>query len=208
MCRVRDLAPKQEFNQWFQDLSQLKPADTFLPPYGNMFLDPMYRYETSTIDPTTMLLQNPAPASNPSCGNSSCDNFVLDNFQNANMYSPESMTRVVTPPASVPSATPVAKQPASKKRAMETMSDEEKLILKRQKQNAAASRCRQKKADQIANLESQVVSLEKEKFELSLKLAVLQQEKKAWLTRENCLEKDLLSLQGQLDLAQRALLQK
>ena len=63
----------------------------------------------------------------------------------------------------------------------------------------------QKKQTQIQNLQQSVELLEKEKFDLQMKLTVLDQERKEWMLREQYLENDVKSLQRQLDLAQRAL---
>jgi hypothetical protein len=78
-------------------------------------------------------------------------------------------------------------------------SHEELSAKKRQRQNEAAKRCRQKKVTLIQQSQEQTKKFEKEKFEMSIRLAVLEKEKQAWLDRERDLQRQLNVLKQQLD---------
>jgi hypothetical protein len=104
-------------------------------------------------------------------------------------------------PISYPS--PVSVEPSeimsdslSKKRAV---SPDEALTKKRQRQNEAAKRCRQKKMDLLNEAQEQARKFEQEKFEMSVRLAVLEKEKQAWLLREKEMQHELNRLKQQLD---------
>jgi hypothetical protein len=73
------------------------------------------------------------------------------------------------------------------------------LMKKRQRQNDAAKRCRQKKMDQIKEAQEMAQKFEKEKFEMSVRLAVLEKEKQAWVIREREMQHQLATLKQQLD---------
>jgi hypothetical protein len=66
-------------------------------------------------------------------------------------------------------------------------------------QNEAAKRCRQKKLDQLQECQAQAKRLEQDKFELSVRLAVMEKEKAAWLVREKEMQARMALLKGQLD---------
>ncbi|KAI8895137.1 hypothetical protein BC833DRAFT_602369 [Globomyces pollinis-pini] len=80
------------------------------------------------------------------------------------------------------------------------------LFKKRQRQNEAAKRCREKKLNQLQAAQQQVQKFEKEKFEMAVKLAVLEKEREAWQARENELQRRIQSLKMQLDESQMMLL--
>jgi hypothetical protein len=76
---------------------------------------------------------------------------------------------------------------------------EESSAKKRQRQNEAAKRCRQKKLTLIQQSQEQTKKFEQEKFEMSIRLAVLEKEKQAWLARERDMQQQLDILKRQLD---------
>jgi hypothetical protein len=86
----------------------------------------------------------------------------------------------------------------SNKRQSEDQVDSQ-LIKKRQRQNDAAKRCRQKKLDQLKEAQDLAQKFEKEKFEMSVRLAVLEKEKQAWVLRERDMQHQLATLKQQLD---------
>jgi hypothetical protein len=89
-----------------------------------------------------------------------------------------------------------------KKRTLEdscSFSSDPQIVKKRQRQNEAAKRCRQKKLDQLKEAQELSQQFEKEKFEMSVKLAVLEKEKQAWLLREKDMQHQIATLKQQLD---------
>lgn len=83
---------------------------------------------------------------------------------------------------------------ASQKRAAEQFEPETVESKKKRKQNEAAQRCRQRKADQIQYYQDTIKKLEDEKFEMSVQIAVLTQEKEAFNAREADMQKTLNDL--------------
>jgi hypothetical protein len=75
----------------------------------------------------------------------------------------------------------------------------EEVALKRQKQNEAARKCRQKRLSKLQECERKVEETEKEKFELSVRVAVLEKEKEAWILKEQKMNLRSEKLQEQLD---------
>jgi hypothetical protein len=75
----------------------------------------------------------------------------------------------------------------------------EKRYFKAKKQNEAARKCRQKKQDQLVETQQKVQYLEKEKFDISIRLAILEKEKQSWLLRETEMQKTVKFLKNQLD---------
>jgi hypothetical protein len=104
-------------------------------------------------------------------------------------------------PLSTGSASPtLVRSPIGKpEKHLNLTTEETGAARKRQKQNQAAQRCRQKKLDKLHEFESQVKLLEEEKFNLSVRIAVLEQEKKDWAERESKMEMKMKSLQGIID---------
>jgi hypothetical protein len=95
-------------------------------------------------------------------------------------------------PISIPSP-----QIETKRKAVEEIDDA--LLLKRQKQNEAAKRCRQKKLNQLQEAQEQARIFEQESFQLSVKLAVMEKEKQAWLMKEKEMQQQISMLKQQLD---------
>jgi hypothetical protein len=107
-----------------------------------------------------------------------------------------------------PTEVPVKQEPTSHKTTVKREREEvdDALLKKRRKQNEAAQRCRQRKADTIKQFDATVKTLESEKFDLSVRVAVLEKEKQAWISREEELEASLKAIKEQLAAAQSALL--
>jgi hypothetical protein len=80
------------------------------------------------------------------------------------------------------------------------------VALKRQKQNEAARRCRQKRLSQLQECQQKVEQVEKEKFDLSVRLAVLEKEKEAWILKEQEMNMRMEKLRAQLDQSHHTLL--
>ncbi|KAJ3273362.1 hypothetical protein HDV01_004579 [Terramyces sp. JEL0728] len=76
---------------------------------------------------------------------------------------------------------------------------DEALMKKRQRQNDAAKRCRQKKLNQLQECQEKAKRFEDEMFEMSVRLAVLEKERSAWLVKEKELQERVQSLKFQLD---------
>jgi Basic region leucine zipper len=77
----------------------------------------------------------------------------------------------------------------------------EEVALKRQKQNEAARKCREKRSSKLQECEKRVEETEKEKFELSVRVAVL--EKEAWILKEQEMNLRIEKLRAQLDQSRR-----
>jgi hypothetical protein len=82
---------------------------------------------------------------------------------------------------------------------------EEAISKKRQKQNEAAQRCRQRKAEHLKQFDSTIKTLETEKYDLMVKAAILAQEKQAWISREEELKSSIRMYKKQLDAAHSVL---
>jgi hypothetical protein len=76
---------------------------------------------------------------------------------------------------------------------------ETQVLQKRQRQNEAAKRCRQKKVSLIHQSQAMAKAFEEEKFQMSVQLAVLEKEKLAWISRERELQHQIATLKQQLD---------
>jgi len=81
-----------------------------------------------------------------------------------------------------------------------------KIILKRQKNTEAARRSRSKKAELLGTLEVQVKELESNKSNLTVRLAVLENEKRGWLSREAELAERVRQLEYHLAETHRAMM--
>jgi hypothetical protein len=73
------------------------------------------------------------------------------------------------------------------------------LHRKRQRQNEAAKRCRLKKLNQLQESQEMVKRFEQERFDMSVKLAILEKEKISWLQKEKEMEARIRLLKSQLD---------
>lgn len=82
----------------------------------------------------------------------------------------------------------------------------EEVARKRQKQNEAAKKCRQKRLSQLQECQQKVEQSEKEKFELTVKLAVLEKEKEAWILKEQEMNLRMERLRAQLDQSHHTLM--
>jgi Basic region leucine zipper len=82
----------------------------------------------------------------------------------------------------------------------------EEVALKRQKQNEAARKCRLKRLSKLQECEKRVEETEKEKFELSVRVAVLEKEKEAWILKEQEMNLRIDKLRAQLDHSHRTLM--
>ncbi|KAJ3345660.1 hypothetical protein HDU91_007283 [Kappamyces sp. JEL0680] len=110
----------------------------------------------------------------------------------AKTYSPESTSVAFDDAKSV--------KKSGRRRKGEEVELTDELAAKRQKQNAAAKRCREKREKALSEATDRAELAEKEKFRLSLRVAVLEKEKEAWLAREQELLRKLQFLQGQVSL--------
>jgi hypothetical protein len=128
------------------------------------------------------------------------DNFDLDTFVKGEDWA--TLLNFDYPSSTSPcSFAPLLMEPiypastTSHKRAAEQVdSEENSLSKKKRKQNEAAQRCRQKKADQIQLYQESIKKLEEEKFEMSVQIAVLTKEKEAFNAREAEMQKTLNDL--------------
>ena len=77
----------------------------------------------------------------------------------------------------------------------------EEVARKRQKQNEAAKKCRQKRISQLEEYQDRVNLAERDNFDLSVRVAVLEREKCAWIKKEKELVACRYSLKAQLDLS-------
>ncbi|KAJ3323258.1 hypothetical protein HDV06_002025 [Boothiomyces sp. JEL0866] len=106
-------------------------------------------------------------------------------------------------PASIPTVAPVdypsPTSTNSLKREHSEVEVDEALMKKRQRQNDAAKRCRQKKLNQLQECQEKAKRFENEMFEMSVRLAVLEKERTAWLVREKELQERVQLLKCQLD---------
>ncbi|KAI8826897.1 uncharacterized protein EV422DRAFT_16722 [Fimicolochytrium jonesii] len=76
---------------------------------------------------------------------------------------------------------------------------QEKLAHKRRMNAEAARRCRERKAQRIQHLEGQVRKLEQSNGELVLRMAMLENERRAWHARESALQQQCVALQSRCD---------
>lgn len=84
----------------------------------------------------------------------------------------------------------------------------EELAIKRQKQNEgtrlnnhlAARRSREKRIEKLQGCMDQVTRAEKDKFEMAIKVAILEKEKSVWIKRETDLVRSLEQAEKQLAL--------
>jgi hypothetical protein len=76
---------------------------------------------------------------------------------------------------------------------------DEQLIKKRQRQNEAAKRCREKKLSALQEAQENAKRFEQQSFELSVKLAVLEKEQQAWVVKEKEMQQQVEMLKQQLD---------
>ncbi|KAI8895138.1 hypothetical protein BC833DRAFT_567745 [Globomyces pollinis-pini] len=217
MCHIKNSLPvkhkvpskelSQDFDSWFKSLhSDLNKNKESLPPAENALLNDMFLpivdfpqvtitpdfYSmVSDIAPVDILMQSPPiPFQYPSPQSI------------GSVASPKTVERMASPPAMLITPPP---ETISTKR--ELQDDEDvALVKKRQRQNEAAKRCREKKLNQLQAAEQQVQKFEKEKFEMAVKLAVLEKERDAWEIRERDLQQHIQSLRMQLDESQTLLL--
>jgi hypothetical protein len=77
--------------------------------------------------------------------------------------------------------------------------EDDEVMKKRQRQNEAAKRCRQKKLSLIQQSKDISKKFEEDMFQMSVKLAVLQKEKQAWMMKETDMQHQLATLKQQLD---------
>ncbi|KAL2911243.1 hypothetical protein HK105_209299 [Polyrhizophydium stewartii] len=102
-------------------------------------------------------------------------------------------------------ARPPKRKPEAEQPAMDH--DDSPLALKRARNNEAARRSRERKMRRLEELEVQVGALETEKTDLNVRLAVLENERNSWITRERELVHRVLALEAQLSESHRALMQ-
>lgn len=95
---------------------------------------------------------------------------------------------------------------ATKKRKEVEENVDDALYVKRQRNNEAARRSRERKVRRLEELEAQVHSLETEKSDLMIRLAVLDNERSSWMSRERELAHRVLALESQLGESHRALM--
>lgn len=118
-----------------------------------------------------------------------------------------------TPVAIMPKTTtvPIAPRPGiftpipTVKRKIETQKDTDEISQKRQKNTDAARRSRLKKIVKMETLEKQVSNLEADNSRLTTRVAVLESEKGALITKDQGLEDRIRVLEAQLAEAHRAL---
>ncbi|KAI9335229.1 hypothetical protein BD770DRAFT_402195 [Pilaira anomala] len=117
-----------------------------------------------------------------------------------------------SPVAIMPKTTvPIAPRPGvftpipTVKRKIETQKDTDEISQKRQKNTDAARRSRLKKIVKMETLEKQVSNLEADNSRLTTRVAVLESEKDALITKDRGLEDRIRVLEAQLAEAHRAL---
>ncbi|KAJ3273360.1 hypothetical protein HDV01_004577 [Terramyces sp. JEL0728] len=123
------------------------------------------------------------------------------NIFNFNVPLPSPPATIPSPPTTVPSPESISLpfEVKSEKRPLDSVDSVDTESKKRQKQNEAARRCRQKKLDQLKSYQDTLSNFEKEKFEMSVRLAVLEKEREAWIARERDLQLQVNSLKQKLD---------
>jgi hypothetical protein len=183
-------APKQnnqlaeEFDAWFETLNSELNMDKQSPTQD---------YLLTTPDTFSFEMLSPLPS---------------DPFMDSMPSPPETIllpeTLVAPPSEAILNMKPIEiksmpRKANNVKRATPDEPITEALAKKRQKQNEAAKRCRQKRLDQLMECQNLVKKSEQEKFELSVRLAVLEKERAAWLVREAEMNARLDQLKAQLD---------
>ncbi|KAJ3207543.1 hypothetical protein HK099_000249, partial [Clydaea vesicula] len=104
-------------------------------------------------------------------------------YQNCLPSPPENNTNLLPLPISSSPPFPIlSEKPTKKKRKLDN--EPINVIIKRQKNTEAARRSRSKKAELLGTLETQVKDLESKKSILVVQLAVLENEKEFWISRE------------------------
>ena len=183
-------APKQtnqlaeEFDAWFETLNSELNMDKQSPTQD---------YILTTPDTFSFEMLSPLPS---------------DPFMDSMPSPPETIllpeTLIAPPSEAILNMKPIEiksmpRKANNVKRATPDEPITEALAKKRQKQNEAAKRCRQKRLDQLVECQNIVKKSEQEKFELSVRLAVLEKERSAWLVREAEMNARLDQLKAQLD---------
>lgn len=93
------------------------------------------------------------------------------------------------------------KRRAPAKKSEEDLSPE--LAMKRQKQNEAAKKSREKKMSILQTAVERAENAEKLNFDLSVRIAVLEEEKKGWQVKEREMEEKLELLRMRVEAAER-----
>lgn len=113
----------------------------------------------------------------------------------------------LTPPSSVsyPEPTNDTSVSSRKRRATTDENIDEALMAKRQKQNEAAKKSRQKKLNQLQEYKERAEAAEREKFELRVKVAVLEEDKASRIKKEKEMADTIAALQAKLGQFQQFL---
>ncbi|CAO0794660.1 unnamed protein product [Mucor circinelloides] len=118
------------------------------------------------------------------------------------------MPKTAIPIAPRPGGTVFTPSMNSMKRKIENQQDSDEAAQKRQKNTDAARRSRLKKIIKMETLEKQVTELESDNSRLTTRVAVLESEKSALISKDKGLEDRIRVLEAQLAEAHRALTSK
>lgn len=88
------------------------------------------------------------------------------------------------------------------------ITEDDLKAIKRQKNTESARRSRKRKQETLQSLESKISELQQSNSSLSLKVAVLESERKIWIKREDEFESRVQMLQNQLNQAHQMLLMR
>lgn len=135
-------------------------------------------------------------------GDNSLDNWLTALDQSDTSHSDGTTSNSETSPPNLP--VDRAKAYTGKRKAA---SDTDAVLRKRMKNTEAARRSRQRKIEKIDTLEHQVSDLERDKSELSLRVMLLENERKSFRQREQDLAARVADLEKQLAESHRAMLQ-
>ncbi|KAI8913628.1 hypothetical protein EDD86DRAFT_201119 [Gorgonomyces haynaldii] len=176
MCFLKTDKQVSPTDQFDQWLELLKPTDTLFATEAPVELFP----DLDTMPEIT--------------------SFDIPQTMNEQLMTPETLS-----PSTVSS--PIMSQSVEKtqrKRKQEDVSPE--LLLKRQRNNEAARKSRERRLQKIDDLSHQVGELTAQNTQLTMKMAVLEAERTLMLEREKNLHKRILELENQLGESHKALL--
>ncbi|KAI8894034.1 hypothetical protein BC833DRAFT_606350 [Globomyces pollinis-pini] len=133
---------------------------------------------------------------------------IVSSPQPEMVSSPKQREMVSSPKSITKSTSCQSLSPIKHKTKKRSLTDEDPVLLKkRQRQNEAAKRCREKRSNQLQMAQQQVQQIEQDKFDMAVKLAVIEKERDAWQIREQDLQQRIHQLKVQLDETQMLLFQ-
>lgn len=204
---ANDLFLKQQSDA-FQDILQLLPIS---PP---LTASPVSDQENEVVSAEALVALFPDILNTAAAGPSPAPRPVP-------VQQPRRLAPVASKPAPVAimpkTAIPIAPRPGgtvftpsmnSMKRKIENQQDSDEAAQKRQKNTDAARRSRLKKIIKMETLEKQVTELESDNSRLTTRVAVLESEKNALISKDKGLEDRVRVLEAQLAEAHRALTSK